>query len=168
MILVCSCPVFTQNSQSGDARFEILGAYSFNTDFVRDQPLLIVADQKVSPFFSNGSGPFGFEASVKRYVRGSFGIKAALSMYFDPGFQGKALYCGPTVCALGVNAKAIPRTLYAMVGPEWKFRRSGRWSPFVAAQGGIEQLLKCPDRIYNMPTSDLTTYKAATDLKCKG
>jgi hypothetical protein len=121
----------------GDPRFELVGAYSFNTDFVRNQPLLTVADQKVSPFFSNGSGPFGFEASARRLVRGSLGIKAMASGYFDPFFEGPATYCQPTSCALNVPAKAEPRTFYAMFGPEWKFRRAKRLSPFVFAIGGL-------------------------------
>lgn len=114
-----------------------MGAYSFNTDFVRDRPVLVVADQKVSPFFSNGSGPFGFDASIKGHVRGSLGIKATFSGYFDPYFAGSATYCQPASCVQNVHAKATPRTFYAMFGPEWKFRRAKRLSPFIFAVAGI-------------------------------
>ena len=129
--------LLAQDGVKGDPRLEFMGAYSFNTDFVRNQPVLVVADQKVSPFFSNGSGPFGFEASIKRYVRGPVGIKATLSGYFDPYFEGTATYCQPTSCAQNVHAKATPRTFYAMFGPEWKFRRAKRFSPFIFATVGI-------------------------------
>ena len=137
MFLAHSCRLPGQDATRGDPRFELMGAYSFNTDFVRDRPLLIVADQKVSPFFSNGSGPFGFEASVKRRVRGSLGIKAVISGYFDPYFEGTATYCAPAFCAQNVHAKAAPRTFYGMLGPEWKFRRWKRLSPFVYAVAGV-------------------------------
>jgi hypothetical protein len=126
-----------QDAPRRDVRYELLGAYSFNTDFVRDQSVLVVADQIVSSFFSNGSGPFGFEASIKRYVRGSLGVKALVSGYFDPYFEGSATYCQPITCALDVHAKASPRTFYALFGPEWKFRRGRRFSPFVHALGGL-------------------------------
>ncbi len=137
MTLVSTCALFAQDASSPNSRFEFFGGFSFNTDFVRDQPMLIVDNQKVSPFFSNGSGPFGFEASVKRYVRGGLGIKAMVSGYFDPFFEGSATYCQPTVCAPDVHAKDTPRTFYTMVGPEWKFRRDRRLSPFVFALGGL-------------------------------
>lgn len=135
MILALSGRLFAQDR--GAPRFDLVGAYSFNTDFVRDQPVLVVADQKVSPFFSNGSGPFGFEASIKRHVRGSLGIKAMVSGYFDPYFEGTATYCQPTSCVQDVHAKATPRTFYVMLGPEWKFRRAKRLSPFIFATAGI-------------------------------
>ena len=137
MILAPCFPLLAQDAVRSNPRFELMGAYAFNTDFIRDLPLLIVADQKVSPFFSNGSGPAGFEASIKRYVRGNLGLKATVSGYFDPGFEGGALYCQQTVCALNVRAKAEPRTFFAMFGPEWKFRSAKRLSPFLYAIGGI-------------------------------
>jgi len=137
MILASSCRLLGQSAVSGDPRFELMGSYSVNTDFVRDQPVIIVADQKVSPFFSNGSGPFGFEASIKRYLGRNLGIKALVSGYFDPFFEGSATYCQPTGCALNVHAKAVPRTFYAMLGPEWKFRRTKRLAPFFHATVGL-------------------------------
>jgi hypothetical protein len=44
----------------------IFGAYSVNADYVENVPFAIVVDQPVSPFFSLGSGPYGFEASIER------------------------------------------------------------------------------------------------------
>ena len=136
MLATCG-RLLAQSDVRADPRLELMSAYSFNTDFVRDRPVLVVADQKVSPFFSNGSGPFGFEASIKRYVRGRLGIKASVSGYFDPYFEGTATYCQPTSCVQNVPAKATPRTFYAMFGPEWKFRRAKRLSPFIFATVGV-------------------------------
>ena len=45
---------------------EVFGGYSANADYVQNRPAILVADQKVSPFFSHGSGPTGFEASFAR------------------------------------------------------------------------------------------------------
>jgi hypothetical protein len=55
---------------------EVFGGYSANADYVQNRPAILVADQKVSPFFSHGSGPIGFEASFKHDVRNGLGIKA--------------------------------------------------------------------------------------------
>ena len=138
LIFLAPCGrLLAQNELTGGPRFEVIGSYSFNTDFVRDRTGLVVADQKVSPFFSNGSGPFGFEASIKRYVRGRLGIRASVSGYLDPYFEGTATYCQPASCVQNVHAKATPRTFYAMFGPEWKFRRAKRLSPFLFATAGI-------------------------------
>jgi hypothetical protein len=51
---------------------EVFGGYSVNADYVQNRPAILVADQKVSPFFSHGSGPTGFEASFKHDVRNEF------------------------------------------------------------------------------------------------
>ena len=48
---------------------EVFGGYSVNADYVQNRPAILVVDQKVSPFFSLGSGPTGFEASFKHDVR---------------------------------------------------------------------------------------------------
>ena len=53
---------------------EVFGGYSVNADYVQNRPAILVVDQKVSPFFSLGSGPTGFEASFKNDVRNGFGI----------------------------------------------------------------------------------------------
>ena len=42
---------------------EVFGGYSVNADYVKNRPVIPAIDQKVSPFFSLGSGPTGFEAS---------------------------------------------------------------------------------------------------------
>src|SRR3954463_5249336 len=36
---------------------EVFGGYSVNADYVQNRPAILVAEQKVSPFFSHGSGP---------------------------------------------------------------------------------------------------------------
>jgi hypothetical protein len=105
-ILFWSFPLAAQNAPTSDSRYEIFGAYSFNTDFVPDQPVLLIQDQKVSPFFSNGSGPFGFEASVKRHIRGSLGLKAMVSAYFDPFFEGPP----PTASQPFASRMCTPKT----------------------------------------------------------
>ena len=50
-----------------------------NADYVANVPFTIIVDQAVAPFFSLGSGPFGFEASIERGLRGHFGVKASVS-----------------------------------------------------------------------------------------
>src|SRR5215510_14810569 len=62
---------------------EVFGGYSANADYVQNRPAILVADQKVSPFFSHGSGPTGFEASFKYDVRNGLGIKVDVSGYSD-------------------------------------------------------------------------------------
>ena len=47
---------------------EVFGGYSGNADYVQNRPAILVVDQKVSPFFSLGSGPIGFEASDRKSV----------------------------------------------------------------------------------------------------
>ena len=117
--------------------FELFGGYSVNADFVTDRPVLVIADQKVSPFYSHGSGPTGFEVSFKRYLRGSLGIKADLSSYSDQFPRGNATYCQPTGCGTGLAADATSRAFYLTAGPEWKFRRDKRFSPFAQTLAGI-------------------------------
>ena len=70
---------------------EVFGGYSVNADYVQNRPAILVVDQKVSPFFSLGSGPAGFEASFKQDVRNGLGIKVDVSGYsdtFPPGPRG--------------------------------------------------------------------------------
>src|SRR6266513_960364 len=45
---------------------ELSGSYSVNSDFIANRNVVVVVDQKVSPFFSHGSGPRGFEVTVHR------------------------------------------------------------------------------------------------------
>src|SRR5690348_1468072 len=62
---------------------EVFGGYSANADYVQNRPAILVMDQKVSPFFSHGSGPTGFEASFTHDMRNGLGIKVDVSGYFD-------------------------------------------------------------------------------------
>jgi len=117
--------------------------YSVNADYVSSRPALLISDQKVSPFFSHGSGPTGFETSFKRYVRNGLGIKADLSSYSDSFPPGKAAYCQPATsatgiaCGTGLTFEAKGRAYYLTAGPEWKFRREKRFALFAQVLGGI-------------------------------
>src|SRR5215203_6829816 len=111
---------------------EVFGGYSVNADYVQNRPAIPVVDQKVSPFFSHGSGPTGFEASFKRDVRNGLGIKVDVSAYSDTFPPGPAAYCQPDsstaaiACGTGLTFQAIGRALYVTAGPEWKIRRGKR------------------------------------------
>jgi len=128
---------FAQDPPAPLPRFELFGGYSVNTDFVKNRPVLVIADQKVSPFFSHGSGPTGFEVSFKRYLRGGLGIKGDLSSYSDAFPPGRATYCQPSGCSTGLTFQATGRAFYLTAGPEWKIRRDKRFAPFAQALAGI-------------------------------
>ena len=66
---VATIHVFAIVSPSRAQGIEVFGGYSVNADYVQNRPAIPVVDQKVSPFFSLGSGPTGFEASFKHDVR---------------------------------------------------------------------------------------------------
>ena len=70
---------------------EVFGGYSVNADYVQNRPAIVVVDQKVSPFFSHGSGPTGFEASFKHDVRNGLGIKVDVSVQYTNPFTGGVL-----------------------------------------------------------------------------
>src|SRR5262245_60779783 len=122
---------------------EVFGGYSANADYVQNVPAILVADQKVSPFFSHGSGPAGFEASFKREVQNGLGIKVDGSGYSDTFPPGPAAYCQPAssptgvACGTGLTFQATGRAFYVTAGPEWKIRRDKRFAPFAQALVGI-------------------------------
>ena len=122
---------------------EVFGGYSANADYVQNQPAILVADQKVSPFFSHGSGPTGFEVSFKREVRNGLGIKFDVSGYSDNFTPGPAAYCqsdgsaSGAACGTGLTFQATGRAFYVTAGPEWKIRRDKRFAPFAQALAGI-------------------------------
>jgi len=118
-------------------RYELAGGYSVNADYVKNRSAIFVVDQKVSPFFNHGGGPNGFEISVKHYLRGGLGIKIGLSGYSDTFPSGRAAYCQSSGCATGLQFQASNRSYYFTAGPEWKFRRTKRFSPYVQALAGI-------------------------------
>src|SRR3954468_17377463 len=97
---------------------EVFGGYSVNADYVQNRPAIPVVDQKVSPFFSHGSGPTGFEASFKHDVRNGLGIKVEVSGISDTIPPGPAAYCqsdGPTAgisCGTGLTFQATGHALY--------------------------------------------------------
>src|SRR5262245_56780187 len=94
--------VFATASPLHAQGIEVVGGYSANADYIQNRPAILVADQEVSPFFSHGSGPFGFEASFKREVRNGLGIKVDVSGYFDTLIPGPAAYCQPASSPTGV------------------------------------------------------------------
>jgi hypothetical protein len=134
---------FAQESSAPLPRFEIFGGYSVNADYVKNRPVLLISNHKVSPLFSHGSGPTGFEASFKRYVWKGLGIKGDFSSYSDAFPLGNATYCQlagtatDLTCGTGLRFKATNRTFYLTAGPEWKIRRDKRFSPFAQALAGI-------------------------------
>src|SRR5262245_46227841 len=74
---------FAQASSGSPPGIEIFGGYSANADYVPNRPAILVSDEKVSPFFSHGSGSSGFEVSFKRDARNGLGLKVDLSGYSD-------------------------------------------------------------------------------------
>ena len=122
---------------------EVFGGYSANADYVQNRPAILILDQKVSPFFSHGSGPTGFEASFKHDVRNGLGIKIDVSGYSDTFPPGPAAYCQPDnsvsgiACGTGLTFQATGRAFYVTAGPEWKIRRDKRFALFAQALAGI-------------------------------
>ena len=128
---------FAQDQSANLPRYEFFAGYSANADYVKNRPVLFALDQKVSPFFSLGSGPYGFEFAVKRYVRNSLGVKVDFSGYYDPFPPGKGAYCQNSGCINGLTAQATSKTFYVTSGVEWTMRRDRRFAPFAQALGGI-------------------------------
>jgi len=126
-----------QDQSANLSRYEFFAGYSANADYVENRPVLFALDQKVSPFFSLGSGPYGFEFAVKRYVRKGLGIKVDFSGYYDPFPNGTGAYCQNSGCINGLPAEATSKTIYVTGGVEWKVRRDRRFAPFAQALGGI-------------------------------
>jgi hypothetical protein len=93
--------VFAIASPSRAQGIEVFGGYSVNADYVQNRPAILVVDQKVSPFFSLGSGPAGFEASFKD-VRNGLGIKVDVSGYSDTFPPGPAAYSQPDSSTAGI------------------------------------------------------------------
>src|SRR4029450_1754960 len=93
-----------------------------NADYVQNRPAILIVDQQVSPFFSHGSGPTGFEASFKHDVRNGLGIKVDLSGYSDTFPPGPAAYCQSDssttgiACGTGLTFQATGRAFYVRSG----------------------------------------------------
>ena len=134
--------VFAIASPSRAQGIEVFGGYSVNADYVQNRPAILVVDQKVSPFFSHGSGPTGFEASFKHDMRNGLGIKVDVSGYSDTFPPGPAAYCQPDsstagiACGTGLTFQATGRAFYVTAVPSG---RSG------AASGSPPSLRRLPE-----------------------
>jgi len=137
ILMLLSTAVLAQDRSPNLSGYEFYVGYSVNADYVKNRPLLLALDQKVSPFFSLGSGPYGFEFSVKRSVRKGMGVKTDFSGYFDPFPPSQGSYCQSSGCINGLRVQATSKTFYLTSGLEWKVRRDKRFAPFVQALGGI-------------------------------
>jgi hypothetical protein len=114
----------------------VFGAYSANADYVANLPFAIIVNQPVSPFFSLGSGPFGFEASIERGLRGHLGVKASVSGYVDP-FRGTATWCQPpSICAVNLEFEDDASAMYFLAGPVITARENKRTALFAHAMIG--------------------------------
>ena len=110
--MLVSAAALAQGESENVPRYEFFGGYSVNADYIPNRSVLLALDQKVSPFFSLGSGPYGFEFSVKRYVRNGLGLKTDFSGYYDPFPPNKGIYCQSSGCFNGLNGKATSKTFY--------------------------------------------------------
>jgi len=137
IFMLISAAAVAQDQSANLPRYEFLAGYSVNADYVTNRPVLLALDQKVSPFFSLGSGPYGFEFAVKRNVRNGLGVKVDVSGYYDPFPPSKGAYCQTSGCIIGLTSQATSKTFYVTSGVEWKIRRDKRFAPFAQALGGI-------------------------------
>jgi hypothetical protein len=134
-ILCWPAASFGQSSAPAPAT-RVFGAYSVNADYVTNLPFAIIVDQAVSPFLSLGSGPFGFEASIERGLRGHLGVKASVSRYVDP-FRGTASFCQPpSTCAVRLPFQNDAGGLYFTAGPVITAREGKRTAVFAHALVG--------------------------------
>lgn len=135
-VAILGWPVASSAQSSGPASpTRIFGAYSFNTDTVAGLPFAIIVDQPVSPFFSHGSGPYGFEVSIERGLRAHLGVKASMSMYTDP-FRGTASFCQTGSCAISLDFEDDTRAMYFVAGPSVTAREEKRTALFAHALVG--------------------------------
>lgn len=137
ILMLLSSAAFAQDQSANLPRYEFFGGYSVNADYIKNRSVILALDQKVSPFFSLGSGPYGFELSVKRSVRNGLGVKLDFSGYYDPFPPGKGTYCQNSGCIGGLTFQATAKTFYVTSGVEWSIRRDRRFAPFAQALGGI-------------------------------
>jgi hypothetical protein len=128
--VICWPAVLSGQSVTPPQPTRVFGAYSMNADYVENVPVAIVVNQDVSPFFSHGSGPYGFEASIEHGLRGHLGVKASVSGYFDP-FRGTASYCQPsTICAVSLTLEDDASAMYFVAGPVITARENKRTALF--------------------------------------
>jgi hypothetical protein len=130
LALFCWPAVSSAQSSAPAPTTRVFGAYSVNADYVANVPFAIIVNQPVAPFLSLGSGPFGFEASIERVLRGHFGVKASVSRYTDP-FRGTASFCQPsTTCAVSLAFEDDASALYVVAGPVITARERKRTALF--------------------------------------
>ena len=133
-ILCWPAASFGQSSAPAPAT-RVFGGYSASADWAA-VPFMFVVNQPVSPFLSVGGGPYGFDVSIERRLRGHLGLKASLSRYVDP-FRGSVAYCQPPfICAIRVPFRCDTSSLYVMAGPVVTAREHKRTSLFAHAQVG--------------------------------
>ena len=134
-ILCWPAASFGQSSTPAPAT-RVFGGYSFNADYVPNLPFAFIVDQPVSPFLSLGSGPFGFEVSIERGLRGHLGVKASVSRYVDK-FRGTASFCQPPfTCGVRLPFQDDAGSLYVTAGPVITAREGKRTAIFAHALVG--------------------------------
>jgi hypothetical protein len=136
LYVVCGCaPALAQSADP--PRFEVFIGLSANVDYIPNRPILIVSPGRdVSQFFSHGSGPDGFDASIARTLNRHVALKGAVSMYTDE-FTGGATYCQPTGCGTGLTFTDHTRTFFFTAGPEFRVGEGKRLALFGHAMAGV-------------------------------
>lgn len=119
---------------------EVSGGFSVNSDNIANRGVLVIVDQKVSPFFSHGSGPRGFEFSLQRSQTKHVSVEASISSYSDL-FKGELTYCQSSGqaggCGLGLAFRTQTRAIYATAGPVFTIHDDHRVALFAHALGGV-------------------------------
>src|SRR5262250_14918 len=109
ILMLVSAAALAQGQSANLPRYEFFGGYSVNADYIPNRSVLLAVDQKVSPFFSLGSGPYGFEFSVKRYVRNGLGLKTDFSGYYDPFPPNKGIIAKAQAASMAWTGKRRAR-----------------------------------------------------------
>ena len=136
LIVTTASPVAAQTTVPNRA-IELSVSFSANSDNIANRPVLLIVDQHVSPFFSHGSGPLGFEVTVQRLRTTYFGFGASFSSYFDT-FKGGFTYCQlPAGCGTGLEFHTPTRAFYATAGPVFAFHDDHRIALFGHALAGV-------------------------------
>ena len=110
--------VFATASPLHAQGIEVFAGYSVNADYVQNRPAIPVVDQKVSPFFSHGSGPTGFEASFKHDV-GTVLASKSMSLCNTQIPSLEECCCSPVKGSPRIEASI---TLTPMPMSDWRWR----------------------------------------------
>jgi len=136
LIVTTASPVAAQITVPKRA-IELSASFSVNSDNIANRAVIVIVDQPVSPFFSHGSGPRGFEVTVQRLHTTHFGFGASLSSYSDT-FKGGLTYCQlPAGCGTGLEFRTPTRVFYATAGPVIAFHDDHRIALFGHALAGV-------------------------------